>query len=64
MICVIKYPADVIFQAVRAFFVFEHFPICTWSVADYQCQSKYIIPEALCINFLKMFCILTFLSQF
>ena len=35
MICVIKYPADVIFGAARAFFAFEHFPICTWSVADY-----------------------------
>ena len=33
--CVIKYPADVIFRAARAFFVFEHFPICTWGVADY-----------------------------
>ena len=35
MICAIKYPADVIFRAARAFFVFEHFAICTWSVADY-----------------------------
>ena len=35
MICVIKYPADVIFRAARACFVFEHFPIYTWSVADY-----------------------------
>ena len=35
MICAIKYPADVIFRVARAFFVFEHFAICTWSVADY-----------------------------
>ena len=34
MICG-KNPADVIFRAARAIFVFEHFPICTWSVADY-----------------------------
>ena len=35
MICVIKYPADVIVRAARAFFVFEYFPMCTWSVAEY-----------------------------
>ena len=33
MICVIKILSDVIFRGVRAFFVLEHFPICTWSVA-------------------------------
>ena len=27
MVFVIKYPADVIFRAARAFFVFEHFQI-------------------------------------
>ena len=35
LICMIKIPADGIFRAARAFFVFEHFPICTWSVAEY-----------------------------
>ena len=33
--CVIKIPADVIFRAALAFFVFEHFRICTWSVVEY-----------------------------
>ena len=35
MICAIKCPADVIFRVARKFFVFEHFAICTWIVADY-----------------------------
>ena len=57
MICVIKYPADGIFRAARALFVFEQFPIGTWSVADYlnnnNVNQRIKVPEALCIHFLK-----------
>ena len=35
MICVINIPADVIFRAARAFFVFEHFQFWEWSVVEY-----------------------------
>ena len=35
MNCVIRNPANVLFRAARAVFVFEHFPICRWSVAEY-----------------------------
>ena len=31
----IEIPADVIFRAARVFFIFEHFPVCAWSVAEY-----------------------------
>ena len=34
-ICEIKNAANTFLQAPRAFFVFEHFPICTWSFAEY-----------------------------
>ena len=36
----IKIPADVIFLAARVFLVFEHFPICTFSVAEYLNNNK------------------------
>ena len=58
MIYVMKIPADELFRAARAFFVFDHFPVCTKSVAEYLNnnngnQDITSIPETLCINFRK-----------
>ena len=35
MLCVMNIPANAIFRAARAFFVFEHFPLYTWSVVEF-----------------------------
>ena len=35
MICETKIAANAISRAPRAFFVFKHFPLCTWSFAEY-----------------------------
>ena len=58
MIYVMKIPAYELFRAARAFFVFDHIPICTLSVAEYLNnnngnQDITSIPETLYINFRK-----------